>query len=153
MTRIVNGIDHLNEIRTLILEYVKFLGRDLAFQGIQAELDDLRGKYTPPHGRILAALSDESRVVGCVAYYRHSQTRCEMKRLYVKPEYRSLRLGSRLIETLIDEARADGYEEMVLDTVRELRSAIRLYERLGFVETAPYYANPMPDVIYMRQAL
>ena len=153
MSQIVDGENYLEEVKALILEYVEFLGRDLAFQNLQAELDDLRSKYTAPNGRLLVALSDAGRVVGCVAYYRHGPTRCEMKRLYVKPEYRTLRLGSRLVAALIDAAQAEGYQEMVLDTVRELQSAIHMYEQHGFVETAPYYANPMPDVIYMKRAL
>lgn len=157
MARIVDGENYLDEVKALILGYVEFLGRDLAFQNLQAELGDLRGKYTAPNGYLLAALadsgSDAGRVVSRVAYYRHNPARCEMKRRYVRPEYRALQLGRRRVAALIDVARAEGYQEMALDTVRQLRSAIRLYERPGFVETAPYYANPMSDVISMKRAL
>jgi ribosomal protein S18 acetylase RimI-like enzyme len=76
-----------------------------------------------------------------------------MKRLYVKPEYRKLKAGRALAEAIINEARNDGYKEMVLDTLSPMQSAIKLYKSLGFIEIPPYYENPMEDVIYMKLEL
>lgn len=76
-----------------------------------------------------------------------------MKRLYVKPEYRRCHAGGRLIEEIIKSARADGFSEMVLDTITPLENAARLYKKYGFKETEPYYDNPMEDVIYMKLKL
>ena len=88
-----------------------------------------------------------------VAYYQHSDTRCEMKRLYVRPDSRGHALGDRLIESIMDHAKASGYKEMVLDTIEPLQAAIHLYKKHGFVECEPYYQNPMDDVIYMNKEL
>ncbi len=147
---ITDGAPYLDQIKTLIAEYVQSLDRDLSFQGLNEELADLSAKYLPPHGRILAAVTGGGNVIGCVAYRKHSSERCEMKRLYVKPEYRRCHAGGRLIEEIIKSARADGFSEMVLDTITPLENAARLYKKYGFKETEPYYDNPMEDVIYMK---
>ena len=149
---ITDGEPYLDRIKTLITEYAQSLNRDLSFQGFDEELSDLGAKYLPPNGRLLAALKD-GEAVGCIAYHRHSDTRCEMKRLYVRPEYRRCHAGGRLIEEIVRTARNDGFSEMVLDTVKPLESAVRLYKKHGFEETEPYYDNPMEDVIYMKLKL
>lgn len=150
---IVDGTGHLAEIKNLILEYSKFLGRDLSFQNLDAELADLAEKYAPPEGRILCAKTSTGEIVGCVAYHRHTAARCEMKRLFVKENFRQHHVGRLLIAEIINAAKSDGYAEMVLDTIEPLHGAIHLYKKFGFTETAPYYANPMADVIYMRKIL
>lgn len=147
--QIVDGLDYIEEVKELIIEYINFLNRDLSFQNINSELNSLKTKYSYPNGRIITAIVDD-KVVGCVAFYKHSSKRCEMKRLYVKKEYRNLKIGNTLVENIISLAKKDGYREMVLDTIKPLTSAINLYKKFGFQEIKPYYSNPMPDVIYMK---
>lgn len=149
---IVDGIDHLPEVRTLIREYSKRLGRDLSFQNIGDELENPAHKYTAPEGELLVAIEGE-RVLGMVAYHRHSDRRCEMKRLYVRPEARGMHVGHALVKEIMAHAKKAGYQEMVLDTISPLRAAISLYKKYGFEECAAYYDNPMDDVIYMRKQL
>ncbi len=124
----------------------------LSFQNLDDELKDPAKKYTSPEGELLVAVEGED-VLGMIAYHKHSDTRCEMKRLYVKPSCRGMKLGEKLIEELIAHARQAGYKEMVLDTIVPLQSAIHLYKKLGFTECEPYYHNPMPDVLYFRKEL
>ncbi|WP_440299442.1 GNAT family N-acetyltransferase [Huintestinicola butyrica] len=150
--KIVNGKPYIQQIKELIIEYAKWLGRDLSFQDIYDELKDPAKKYTAPEGELLVAVEGED-VLGMIAYHRHSDTRCEMKRLYVKPSCRGMKLGEKLIEELMVHARQAGYKEMVLDTIVPLQSAIHLYKKLGFAECEPYYHNPMPDVLYFRKEL
>lgn len=149
---IVDGVPYVDQLRQRLEEYVTRLGRDLAFQDIDEELADPATKYAPPNGELLVAV-EGGTVWGMVAYHRHTAQRCEMKRLYVAPERRGEGLGERLVEAIIDHARAAGYGEMVLDTLRPLKSAIALYRRHGFTECAPYYDNPFEDVIYMKRPL
>lgn len=149
---IIDGANHLDEVKRLVIEYTKFLGRDLSFQHVDEELKDLSAKYTPPEGRLLCAALD-GKIIGCVAYHKHTNERCEMKRLFVREGYREHHAGSKLIEAIINFARADGFKEMVLDTIKPLQSAIRLYKRFGFVKCEPYYDNPMDDVIYFMKEL
>ena len=150
--KIVDGKPYIQQIKELIIEYAKWLGRNLSFQNIDDELKDPAKKYTSPEGELLVAVEGED-VLGMIAYHKHSDTRCEMKRLYVKPSCRGMKLGEKLIEELIAHARQAGYKEMVLDTIVPLQSAIHLYKKLGFTECEPYYHNPMPDVLYFRKEL
>lgn len=150
--KIVDGKPYIQQIKELIIEYAKRLGRNLSFQNLDDELKDPAKKYTSPEGELLVAVEGED-VLGMIAYHKHSDTRCEMKRLYVKPSYRGMKLGKKLIEELIAHARQAGYKEMVLDTIVPLQSAIHLYKKLGFTECEPYYHNSMPDVLYFRKEL
>ncbi len=150
--QIVDGKDYLSEVKALIIEYSRRLGRDLSFQNIDDELQNLAHKYTTPEGEILVAIEDE-KVLGMIAYHRHSSERCEMKRLYVKPEARGMHLGDALVKEIIEHAKTAGYKEMVLDTIVPLKAAISLYKKYGFEECEPYYHNPMDDVVYMRKDL
>lgn len=150
--KIVDGTPYIDQIKGLIGEYTKRLGRDLTFQNLEEELADLAKKYTAPEGELLAAL-DEDTVVGMVAYHRHSDDRCEMKRLYVKPDCRGSHLGRTLIGEILEHASSAGYKEMVLDTIEPLQAAIHLYREAGFQECEPYYDNPMEDVIYFKKEL
>ena len=149
---IIDGKHHINQVRNLIIEYTQMLNRDLSFQNIDDELKDPSKKYTAPAGELLVAIENDE-VVGMIAYHKHSATRCEMKRLYVKPKYRGMKLGEQLIQKLIELAIQSGYTEMVLDTLLPLQSAIYLYQKLGFHQCEPYYNNPMNDVIYFKKML
>ena len=149
---IVDGKPYIEQVRNRILEYTTALGRDLSFQDIEDELSDPAGKYTPPAGEILVAYEDGT-VWGMVAYHRHSEERCEMKRLYVDPQCRGQRLGEKLVDQIIEHAKNAGYKEMVLDTLEPMVPAIRLYQKFGFEICEPYYHNPFPDVIYMKKRL
>lgn len=149
---ILDGIDYLDQVKDLIIEYVTKLGRDLTFQNLDDELSDPAKKYTAPEGELLVAV-DEGKVIGMVAYHRHSDTRCEMKRLYVRPEARGLHLGEKLVMEITAHAKKAGYTEMVLDTIVPLKAAISLYKKCDFEECEAYYHNPMDDVIYMRKVL
>ena len=146
---IVDGKDYLPQVRQMIIRYTNWLNRDLSFQNLEDELDNLKQKYTSPEGEILVAVQNGT-VCGMVAYHRHSSTRCEMKRLYVDVKMRGQHLGEELVSAIISHARNSGYHEMVLDTIQPLKSAIQLYKKHGFQERAPYYGNPMKDVIYMK---
>ena len=150
--QIVDGTAYPYEVKKLIKEYYNRLGRDLSFQNIEAELDDPAVRYSPPQGELLVARENDE-VLGMGAYHRLTSKRCEMKRLYLTPNARGRHLGERLVDAIIDHAKASGYEEMVLDTIKPLKAAVSLYRKLGFEECEAYYDNPMDDVIYMRKKL
>lgn len=149
---IVNGAPYLKEVRHMITEYTNRLGRDLSFQNLDTELADVADKYLPPHGNLLVA-KDGEQVVGMVAYHQLSPTRSEMKRLYVSPTARHLHAGDALVSAIIVQAKQDGYQEMVLDTLPHLQAAVHLYQKHGFRPCEPYYHNPMEDVMYFRRSL
>jgi len=140
----------VSEMRALFVEYQEWLGVDLCFQGFEAELRDLPGKYAPPRGRMLL-VRDGERAAGCVAFCPLEEDGvCEMKRLYVRAEWRGTGLGKRLAERIVDEARAAGYSRMRLDTLSHLDAAIGIYRTMGFREIEAYYHNPEEGVVYME---
>jgi putative acetyltransferase len=143
----------LEEIRALFLEYAGSLNFELCFQSFDQELRELPGKYAIPRGRLILCRVD-GKTAGCIALKPLAPGVCEMKRLYVRPEFRGRKLGLNLARRIVDEARAIGYSTMRLDTIRGyMDNAIALYESLGFKEIPPYYENPIPNAFYMELSL
>jgi len=145
--------EQVEHARELFQEYGESLGFSLCFQSFDKELAGLPGDYAPPQGRLLLA-EHEGKVAGCVALHKLSDGVCEMKRLYVRPEFRGQALGRALAERVIAEARSAGYSAMRLDTiVGRMDAAIALYRELGFQEVPPYRENPIAGAIYMELKL
>lgn len=141
------------QVRDLFLEYAQSLGFSLCFQSFDQELAGLPGDYAPPDGRLLLA-EFEGQLAGCVALHKLDGKICEMKRLYLRPQFRAKGLGRALAETIIAEARVLGYQRMRLDTVEPaMRDAVAMYRRLGFKEVAPYCQNPIAGAMYMELQL
>jgi len=134
--------EHIEHARTLFKEYETGVGISLCFQNFEHELKTLPGDYAPPDGRLLLAEDDDDQIAGCIAMRKLDPGICEMKRLFVRPAYRSTGLGRVLVNTLIDEARNLGYTHIRLDTLPgRMDKAIALYQSIGFVEIEPYYAS------------
>lgn len=152
--RVVQAVtpDEIAATRVLFSEYVSSLDFDLGFQQIDAELAGLPGRYAPPSGRLLLAWADDTPA-GCVGLRSLDATTGEVKRLWVRPVFRGHGLARRLVETLIDEARAAGYQRLRLDTLATMTEALALYRSFGFAEIPPYYDNPMTDVVYLERLL
>ena len=138
----------LVDVRRLFREYANGLGIDLEFQGFEAEVASLPGKYAAPAGCLLLAWSGVE-AIGCVALRPLDDRRCEMKRLYVRPQARGEKLGRRLAERICAEARGAGYSRICLDTLPTMDSAQKLYESLGFRPIEPYAFNPIPRTKYL----
>lgn len=141
-------------VLALFRAYIDGLGIDLSFQGVDEELATLPGKYARPGGVVLLARTTSGEAIGTVAYRPFGDhSACEMKRLYIAPEWRKHGAGRLLCDRLLDEARAAGYRRMLLDTGDWLVPALTLYRGLGFTEVAPYYHNPIKGTVYMAREL
>lgn len=138
--------------RVLILEYARSLPFGLEFQDFESEVASLPGEYGPPRGRILLARVG-GELAGCVALRPWGEGRCEMKRMYVRPQFRGAGAGRALAGAVMEEARAIGYESMRLDTVPGMDAALGLYRSLGFREIPPYRHNPIPGAVYLEASL
>ena len=136
----------------MLQEYVAWIGLDLAFQEIDAELDGLPGDYAPPRGVLLVAVEGE-RHLAMIALRPIDQTIAEMKRLYVRPEARGRGLARRLITRLCEEARRLNYTELRLDTLPMMGEAQALYETYGFVDIEPYYETPIAGTRFMSRKI
>lgn len=140
----------IQQVRELFLEYARSLGFSLCFQGFDLELAHLPGDYAPPEGRLLLA-EYGGELAGCAALHKINPGICEMKRLYLRPQFRGKGLGRIVAERIIRDARDLGYGRLRLDTVEPvMKDAVAMYRRLGFKEIAPYRANPMEGTLYME---
>lgn len=100
-------------------------------------------------GCLLMARIDH-QACGCIALRSLGDAVCEMKRLYVSPDYRGLSIGRKLVDAIIKRAKDSGYEKMRLDTLPSMAKAVTLYESLGFRDIEPYCLNPTPSVRFLE---
>ena len=150
----VRQAEEIAAAATLFREYVDWLGIDLSFQGFEAELASLPGKYAPPIGELMLAHAPDGNVLGCVAMRPlEGPAVCEMKRLYVRPAARGRGIGVALVEAIIGCAEELDYQEMKLDTLAGMQEAFALYKRFGFSEIPAYYHNPVPGTVYLGKRL
>jgi ribosomal protein S18 acetylase RimI-like enzyme len=138
--------------RDLFREYALWLGVDLSFQGFEEELAALPGDYQPLRGALLLA-EEHGQAAGCIALRECDATTCEMKRLFVREQFRGSGLGRRLAEAILDQARSIGYRRIRLDTLPQMGAAHRLYESMGFREIEPYYFNPIVGTKFLERDL
>ena len=147
---------HLGNIATLFREYAASLNVAQCFQNFEAELAGLPGEYASPRGALLLATASGA-LAGCCALRAMDHVDYanagEMKRLYVRPEFRGLGLGRLLAEAALDQARLCGFTCVLLDTLDDMEAARALYEELGFAEIPPYYYNPIAGAHYLKVAL
>lgn len=139
-------------VKELLRQYLAWLNIDLSFQNIEEELAGFPGKYKEPDGIFFTArLNNE--IAGCIGLRKIDGETCEMKRLFVKDEYKGKGLGKALAERLIQEAKKLNYSKMRLDTLPHMTAAQKLYKELGFYEIEQYVENPVPGAIFMEKEL
>ena len=148
-----SSTEEVQQAKLLFEEYASWVEISLCFQNFDQEVANLPGDYAPPSGRLFLAIEDE-KVMGCVALRKIGEGIGEMKRLYVRPEFRGRGLGRTLTEKLIAEAKQIGYTSLRLDTLPgKMDQAIAMYRALGFKEIAPYYRNPVEGATFMELVL
>lgn len=143
----------IEQVRKLFREYESWFGLKLCFQNFDEEVAELPGKYALPDGRLFLAFY-EDEIAGCIALRKLENEICEMKRLFVRENFRGHKIGFALIEKLIEEAKEIGYKKMRLDTFpSKMGKAVKLYESYGFREIAPYYHNPYGETLFLEKEL
>lgn len=154
--RLMLAYNFQQKVRSLFSEYTDMLMEGdssfrqyLSVQNYDDELEHLEKKYGLPEGRLYLAYSD-GELAGCIGLRKVDAANCEMKRLYVKPQFRGRKVGQILIRQIIDDARDIGYQHMLLDTLPFLESAMHMYRKYGFYEIESYNDSPMEASIYMR---
>lgn len=145
-------VELFSEYTDMLRENDSEMAMYLNAQNYDEEIKNLEVKYGMPEGRLYAALVD-AQVAGCIALRKIDEENAEVKRLFVKPEFRGHKLGEKLVKQLIEDAKEIGYKHMLLDTLPFLKSAIKLYQNLGFYEIDSYNGAPLGHLIYMKYDL
>ena len=151
--RPVRSPEDMQAVIALFYAYADFLGVDLTYQKFADEMAAMPGKYAPPQGELLLARGEDGAALGCVGLRPLEPGICEMKRLYVAPEARGLKLGQALADAIVAAARGIGYAEMRLDTLPKLTAAVALYENMGFRRIAAYYDTPIIGTLFFSLKL
>lgn len=146
--RVANTSRDFDAAQSLFKAYAEFLNVDLCFQGFDKEMDTFPATY-----QVVLVGEVDNAIKGAVALKALDHQTCEMKRLYVLPEYQRCGLGRQLCIRLILEASRLKYKWMRLDTLERLKPALALYQNLGFHRIDAYYDNPLDEVVYMEKDL
>ncbi len=154
--KIVPAYQYPQEVGILFSEYTDMLisgdssfKKYLDIQHYDEEIEHLEIKYGMPHGRLYIAYCNRE-LAGCIGLRKIDEQNCEMKRLYVRPQFRGKQIGNQLISKVITDAKEIGYSHMLLDTLPFLQSAIHMYRKYGFYEIDSYNDSPMTTSIYMK---
>jgi GNAT superfamily N-acetyltransferase len=136
--------------RALITEYLRWIADGAAASYglsfdidamVRSDLDD-PAKFYPPTGRFyLVRHADEYVGVGCLK--RITAEVAEIQRMFVRPHVRGAGAGRRLVERVLQDARALGYSTVKLESLKFLTAAHALYKSVGFTEVSPYAENSM----------
>jgi GNAT superfamily N-acetyltransferase len=172
------GDADLDAVCVLLREYAVYLNASvgeehICLENYEKELMTLPAPYQSPGGVIVLA-TVEAEPAGVIALKPLTPLRsaspneraCELKRLWVRPQFRGITLGRLLSERLIEEARERGYTAIYLDTMpATMQAANRIYTELGFAPVERYGDNAVlrqqpgcednrsPDVVFFRREI
>lgn len=154
--KLLLAYDFSQEIKDLFSEYINMtlennsdFKKYLKIQNYDDELKNLKSKYGLPYGRLYLAYYN-GEVAGCIGLRKIDNSNCEMKRLFVRPQFRGKKVGEFLVNKIINDAKEIGYSHILLDTFPFFKSAINLYKKFSFYEIPSYNGNPMDSLIYMK---
>lgn len=138
--------------KRLFKQYIQSLDFELTFQDVDRELSAISIEYNAPAG-VLLLVYDGDKAIACAGVRKIDSKTAELKRMFVDPDYRGLQLGQQLLQMALAAAKQLGYSSIRLDTVPNMRSAIKLYESAGFRQIVPYRFNPIPGALFMEKEL
>jgi GNAT superfamily N-acetyltransferase len=103
------------------------------FEQYMAQLHE----FLPPSGRLLLG-QYEAKIAGCACLRKIGEDVGEIKRMYVRPEFRRKGIGRSLLEAIINEAAYIDYSRIRLDSAPFAKDAHTLYRVFGFQDIEPY---------------
>lgn len=146
------GAQDIAAVRALLWEYGTSLAFEVCFRDFEQELDNLPGPHVPPYGELLLCRVGGAPA-GCVATCRYVPGVAEMKRLYVRPDFRDMKIGSNLAWLAMGIAHEAGYASMRLETLpQHMARAVGMYEKLGF-EKSPSPPGTDPRIVCYTRTL
>jgi len=150
--KIANTSQEFEDGKNLFQQYANSLNIDLSFQDFAYELKTIEKQYGKPGGALLLAYK-EKIAIGCVGIKKLDKETAELKRMFVRTEYRKNRIGRKLLELSIDIAKELNYRKIRLDTLLSMTQAQNLYRIFGFYDIPSYRFNPIKGAIYMEKKI
>lgn len=138
--------------KTLFKAYLKELDFKIDFQNIEKEFAQIRQQYAAPEGTLIIAYQKD-RPIGCIGVRKLEDEIGEIKRMFVKPSFRNRQVGKKLLQLSIDQATQLGYRKVRLDSLKRMKSAVKLYKNFGFYEISAYRHNPMKDALFLEKEI
>lgn len=135
---------------SLFKEYASQIVIDLEFQNFNKEVENLEDQYSRPEGVIYIIYNLENLPIGCFGIRKLENSICELKRMYLKEDYRGLGFGKKMMEKAIEAGKEMRYQKMRLDTLSTMNTAIGLYKSVGFYEIESYCFNPIETAKYFE---
>jgi putative acetyltransferase len=152
--KLITEAEDFQKARNLFLEYANSLDFDLHFQNFNKELEEINIQYNKPYGGLILIINLlTKKEVGCAGIRKSEDKIAELKRMFIREEYRNIGLGKELMRKAIELAKDLGYEKIRLDTLDTMKPAIALYEKFGFKQTGAYRYNPFKNVKYYKLKL
>ena len=136
----------LEKIRLILIEYLTFIANEAIKPpwernvDVEHEVDFTMNnldKFAEPDGRLLLVEVD-GQIAGTISLRKIREDCGEIKRMYIKPEFRGKKLGNLMIEKVINISEENGFSKLFLDTGLFMSSAVSLYKKFGFKETDSY---------------
>jgi GNAT superfamily N-acetyltransferase len=148
----VHSAADLDAVRGLFRDYVLTPDVAVCVEGFEAEIAGLPGIYAEPRGTLLLARVG-TEAAGCIVLKPVGDDVAEMKRLFVRPQFRGRSIGAALTQAVIEAARRRGYARLRLDTLPHMKEARVIYSRLGFKDVTPWSSLPIAGASYMELPL
>ena len=145
-------IEDRGHIQELFWEYLEWANSKLKSEyGIDLDIHVMHENmmanldmFFPPDGRLLLAKYHQD-TVGCICMKKLVSNVGEIKRMFVRPEFRGKGIGKALVRGVLNEARFVGYHKLCLDSTKFMQAAHRLYKSFGFFEIEPYKESEIPE--------
>lgn len=118
-------------------------GGEISLRDYLSDNIDKLGSDIPPSGiYYLVQFQNEFIGMGCIHKLRDDIA--EIKRMYIRPEYRGKGSGKALLQRLLSKAKEFGYHSIYLDSGKFMLDAHRLYHSMGFTDRSEYSESEIP---------
>lgn len=144
--------EEFDEAIKLFKEYANAINFDAGFKNFYLEIATLNTQYSPPEGCLLLAYKN-NEAVGCIVVRKMQQGVAELKRFYVKPDFRQFKIGAKLLESAISNAKQLHFQYLRLEVIPTLTKAKELYHSFGFYSIEPYQTVVLEGTAYMEKNL
>ena len=116
-----------------------------------ADLSDIEQSYRARGGLFRVLESSDGSIIGAYGLYPMEDGTCELRKMYLRHQWRGQGLGRRLLDDALAQARRLGFARVVLETASVLKEAIALYERYGFAPYHPDHLSSRCDQAYLLE--